>query len=327
LRSSIPLQQQHDFKPATTQVPLETVIDDADQAMRSLPDDAPLTVRAQLVESQRARLVQHARTPVDQQLIEMLSRLFEAMLSDPRVARDIRSVLARMQPSALRLVLRDDSALDDYTHPVWRFMDLAAHMAGLQAEGSPGRDAVLSLAERLIDAMAREPVPDAQLYRRGLDQLIADDRARYDARVRRALPDIHAMQAIEDRLAADTQSGMPTGMGPLDEGQLDTVPADLLDNLPSGSDAQPESGEWVRQRKPGEWVRVFARGQWRSAQLLWIGRHADAFLFGLAQSDDTMALRLRALTRLHAEGLISPLRVRSMLRSAAVQVLRAQQRA
>lgn len=303
-------------------LPLERVIEESEQALRALPDDATPTVRAQLLESQRARLVQHARTPVDQQQIEMLTRLFEAMLSDPRIARDIRSVLARLQPSALRLVLRDDSALDDYTHPVWRFMDLTAHTAALHAEGDPERDAFLQLAEQLIDAMAREPVPDAQLYRRGLDRLVAADRERFEARVRRAGPDIDAMQVMEDRLVGEQAAPVPTGMAPLDEGQLETVPADLLENLPEPSGPRPESGEWVRQRRPGEWARMFIGGQWQGVQLLCIGRHGDAFLFGLAQTEQTVALRRRALARMHSEGLVTPLRVRSMLRSAAVQVLR-----
>lgn len=322
VRETMPVPMGGEAPTATSQVPLERVIDDADKALRSLPADAPPTVRAQLLESQRARLVRHARTPVDQQLIEMLTRLFEAMLSDPRVARDVRSVLARMQPSALRLVLRDDSALDDYTHPVWRFMDLTAHLASMHAEGSPARDALLLTVERQIDAMARESAPDAQLYRRGLDQLIAEDRQRFDARVVRAAADIEAMQRIEDRLAADTQSGLTTGLGPLDEGQLDTVPADLLDSLPATNGPRPESGAWLDQRKPGEWLRLFFNGQWQRAQLLCVGRHGDAFLLGRNQTDETIAMRRRALTRLHAEGLLTSLRMRSMLRSAAVQVLR-----
>jgi hypothetical protein len=318
LRATIPAPLVDE--PPATALPLEHVIAESEQALRALPPDAPAAVRAQLIESQRARLVQHARSPVDQQLIELLTRLFEAMLSDPRIARDVRSVLARMQPSALRLVLRDERALDDYTHPVWRFMDLTAHLAALHPEGSRGRDEVLQLAEQLIDAMAREPLPDAQLYRSGLDRLAADERARFEDRVRRARADIEAMQDTEDRLVA--AAPVPTGQAPLDEAQLETVPADLLDSLPSPSDARPESGEWVRQRRPGEWLRMFVQGQWQRVQLLAIGRHGEAWLFGVAQGDDTVALRRRALERLHAEGLLNPLRVRSMLRSAAVQVLR-----
>lgn len=322
IRDRMPVTSPGAMGQATSQMPLERVIDDAERALQALPADAPPTVRAQLLEAQRARLVRHARTPVDQQLIEMLTRLFEAMLSDPRVPRDVRSVLGRMQPSALRLVLRDDSALDDYTHPVWRFMDLTAHLASMHAEGSPARDALLARTEQLIDGMAREAVPDAKLYRRGLDALIADDRARFVTRVERATADIQAMQDIEDRLAEDTQSGLSTGMGPLDEGQLDTVPADLLASLPEPS-ARTESSDWLDQRKPGEWLRLFFHGQWQRAQLLCVGRHQDAFLFGRNQTDETIALRRRALLRLHAEGLLTQLRMRSMLRSAAVKVLNA----
>lgn len=308
--------------PQVPLVPLERVLAESEHALRSLPADAPVTVRSQLLESQRARLVQNARSPVDQQLIEMLTRLFEAMLSDPRIARDIRSVLARLQPSALRLVLRDDTALNDYTHPVWRFMDLTAHHAALHAEGSSERDALLQLSEQLIDAMAREPVPDAQLYRKGVDRLLAADRSRFEARLRRAAPEIEAMQRMEDRLQAALGLPIPTGLAPLDEGQLDTVPGELLDNLPASPTPRPDSTEWLRQRRAGEWLRLFVGGQWQRVQLLAIGRHGDAFLFGLAQTEQTVALRHRALERMHGEGLLNPLKVRSMLRSAAVQVLR-----
>lgn len=326
LRATMPASLDPTPHPATSQVPLERVIEDADAALRALPADAPPTVRAQLLESQRARLVRHARSPVDQQVIEMLSRLFEAMLSDPRVARDIRSVLARLQPSALRLVLHDDTALDDYTHPVWRFMDVTAHQAALFAEGSPEREALLQLAEQLIDAMAREPVPDAPLYRRGLDRLFAEERARFEARIRRAGPAVDELQRQEDRLAGAAALGSPTGAGPLDEGQLDTVPADLLDKLPAATEGTPNDGEeWLRQRRPGEWLRIFILGQWQSVQLLTIGRHGEAYLFGRGQGAETVALRRGALLRLRAEGLLKVLRVRSMLRSAAVQVLRSAQ--
>ncbi|MCP5287446.1 MAG: DUF1631 family protein [Burkholderiaceae bacterium] len=324
VRQTLPAPTSVPPEPATQHVPLERVIEDTDEALRALPADAPPTVRAQLLESQRARLVRHARSSVDQQVIEMLSRLFEAMLSDPRIARDIRAVLARLQPSALRLVLRDDSALDDYTHPVWRFMDMTAHLASLQAEGDPRREAVLQLAEQLIDTMAREQVPDAPLYRRGLDRLLAADRAQFEARLQRAAADVAELQQMEDRVV-DGGGGAPTGAGPLDEGQLDTVPADLLDKLPDAADPQADPQEWLRQRRIGDWLRIFIQGQWQRAQVLHIGRHGEAYLLGRDQGDETIALRRAALLRLRGEGLVKRMRVRSMLRSAAVQVLRQQQ--
>jgi len=319
LRQTLPTAL--DIAPAadSRQLPLEAVIADTDAALRRLPADATPTMHAQLLESQRAKLVHHARTALDQQHIELLSRLFEAMLSDSRVARDIRSVLARMQPSALRLVLREAQALDDYTHPVWRFMDLSAHLAALHADGSRGRDELLQLTEGLIDEMAREPAPDAALYRRALDRLLADDRARFEARLRRAAEAIHAMQTLENRLSGDAQ---PTGAGPLDEAQLDTVPADLLDNLGAASPPETDPQAWLRQRRPGDWLQMFIQGEWQQAQLLAIGQHADVFLFGRGQGEGSVALRQAALLRLRSEGLARRLRMRSMLRSAAVRLLR-----
>ena len=322
IRETMPAPMDDPAAQRTSEMPLDRVIDDADHALRSLPQDAPPTVRAQLLESQRARMVRHARSTADQQLIELLGRLFEMMLWDKRVARDIRSVLARLQPSTLRLVLRDTAALDDYAHPVWRFMDKVAYLAALHPDASAGREEILRLTETLVDEIAREPAPDADLYRRALKRLAADDRARLEARIARAHDDIAVLQALEDRLL-DTQSGVPTGMGLLDEGQLDTVPAALLDSLPDPRGDAPDTTTWLAQRHTGDWVRMFHQGQWIRAQLLWRGRQGDVWLFGHGQTDRTTALRRRALERLHAEGLLTTLRVRSMLRSAAVQLLRA----
>lgn len=320
LRQTMPAPIASAPDSTTPQIPLERVIDDSDDALRRLPLDAPASVRSQLLQAQRARLVRHAGSALDQQVIEMLTRLFEAMLADPRVARDIRTVLARMQPAALRLVLRDGSALDDYTHPVWRFMDMSAHLAALQPEGSAGRETVLQLAEQQIEAMAHEPAPDAALYLRALDRLFADDRARFEGRLRRAAAAIDTLQRLEDRLVGGAVA--PTGAGPLDEGQLETVPAELLDKLPAVSESELQPGHWLNQRKPGSWLHLFVQGQWQRVQLLCIGRHGDAFLFGRGQGDDTLALRRAALLRLRTEGLVKRLHVRSMLRSAAVRLLR-----
>jgi hypothetical protein len=318
---TMPAPPEDETPQRTSEIPLEHMLQDADRALRALPQDGAPTVRAQLLESQREHLVRHAHSPVDQQVIELLGRLFEAMLSDRRVPRDIRSVLARLQPSALRLVLRDESALDDYAHPVWRFMDMVAHQAGMFPDGSIGRDEQLRASETLIDEMAREAAPDAQLYERGLERLQSLDRQQLAARRQRAAADIRGLQATEDRIA-ESVSGVITGMGALDVSQLDTVPADLLESLPTSHGDMQDSITWLTKRRPGDWMRMFSQGRWLKAQLLWVGRHGDAWLFGDGQTDFTVAYRLRALERLHDEGLLTQLQVRSMLRSAALQLLR-----
>lgn len=320
VRQSMPTDLASSSEPPTRHTPLEEVIEDVDQALRALPPDASATVHAALLESQRPRMVRHARTPADQQIIELLSQLFHVMLSDTRIAGDIRAVLARMQPSVMRLVLRDQSALDDYTHPVWRFMDMTAHQAALHAEGSVGREAVLHLAEKLIDAMAREPVPEASLYRKGIERLMAEDRSRLAKRRQRAGVDREPLQAEHD--LEDTGSATTASMGLLDDAHLDTVPADLLKTPPGDPQLDAEPTEWLHQRRVGEWLRIFLQQRWQRVQLLHISRRGEMFLFGRGQTDETVRLRRSALVRLRAEGLLTELRLRSMLRSAAVQVLR-----
>ena len=78
----------------------------------------------------------HARPAAggpDPQLIELLARLFESIQTDFNLAPDTVAVLQRLQPTALRVALRDPSLLDRYDHALWRFMDQLAHDIELSA--------------------------------------------------------------------------------------------------------------------------------------------------------------------------------------------------
>ena len=321
MRETMPASNDEASNPATAHVPLERVLDDADRALRALPPDAPLTERARLLSAQRSRIVRHTDKVVDQQLVELLSRLFDGILADGRVPRDVQVTLSRLQPAVMRLALRDMHLLDDYVHPVWRFMDQIAHQAGLLPEGGAQRAEALRHAEVLIDALARESAPDTMHYRWALERLAEAASQRHEARIRRAAPDIATLQALEDRLTA-RDAPLPTGTGPLDETQLETVPADLMNDLPAPRASAPDATTWLNACRPGDWLRVFHGGEWLRAQLLWQGLHGDAWLFAEAGADLTFALRRRALERLYDEGLASTARARSLVRAAAERIVR-----
>lgn len=323
VRATMPAPLTQEGGSRASAVPLEHVLKDAERALHALPEDASATAHAQLMESQRAQLVRHARTAEDQRLIELLGRLFEAMLADKRLPRDIRAVLARMQPSALRVVLRDPAALDDYDHPVWAFMDQLAHLAALHPQGSVARDAVLRIGDEMVDTLAQTTQPDLALYEDALARLRADGQARLQSRLARVGPDTQALQALEAQMQ-DEKFRIPSGMGPLDVAQLETVPADLLDNLPASRSDPAAATDWLTRQEVGDWTRMFCRGRWMRAQLLWQSQHGEIWLYGPEQNGEPVAMRRRALERLLAEGLASELHVRSMLRSAAVQMLRRQ---
>ncbi|MEP7282226.1 MAG: DUF1631 family protein [Rubrivivax sp.] len=254
---------------------------------------------------------------------ELLGELFDCLLADPLLARELREALARLQPAALRVVLREELALEDEAHPLWRFMDEAAHRVGMHAAGSPGRAALLCHLDRLIDAITRQPRPDAATFRAALGALADDDLRQLEHRVHEAADDIAALHMMEEQLH-ETELAVPTGLGPLDIGQLDTVPASLLDAL--AAQAAPGDGPiaqaFVDRCSPGDWVHLFCRGRWISAQLLWQSPRGDAWLFGRDQGPSTLAVRRRALDRLRAVGLLGPLPVRSLVRAAATRLMR-----
>ena len=108
--------------------------------------------------------------------------------------------------------------------------------------------------------------------------------------------------------------------GPLDFHQLDTVPAELMNAELSAPANSPTAAEWLSMLNPGDWVRMFFKGRWVQAQLLWPGERREVLLFGDGGSDETWAVRARALVMMRGNGLIKTLKQRSIVGSAAARV-------
>ena len=302
---------------------LEFTLRLADQQWRQLPVDAGPTEHGRVRDSQRARLAQLAGAPVDRQVMELLSRLFDALLTDPRLPVPLHGAISRLQGFALRVVLRDPSTLDALDHPLWHFMDRLAHEAVVYPGVAGEQHALLmQFATGLIDKLSDETQHTAQLYRWAEENLENFARNRLAQRCAAAAEEIGTMQALEDRMAQP--GGTPsTFHGALDAGQLDTVPAALLDTLHAADKADVMSGpKWVAQRRAGEWMRVFRKGGWVNAQLLWPGERGEIWLFANGDAELTWAIRRSALLLLHDEGLIDELRPRSLMHDAAERLLR-----
>src|SRR5258706_211135 len=95
----------------------------------AMPPGSAASMAPQLREH-RATLLASTRETVDRQIVELLSRLFESLLSDLRLPPAYRSVMARLQVSALRVALVDTTMVQVHDHPVWRLM----HRIGSAAE-------------------------------------------------------------------------------------------------------------------------------------------------------------------------------------------------
>jgi hypothetical protein len=318
IRDSMPVRQRSVME---TQ-PIEQILDQADAQLRNLPADAEHSDHDQLRRQQRERLVESAETPVDQQVVELVSRLFDAILADRALPADVRLLLSRLQAPALRVALRDPKTLDKDMHPVWQFADRIGYLSEtLPPHGNAERERVLRFTQGLIDHLVAEREQSSGLYLWALERLSKHDRQRLERRCAAADEEIVSLQHLEDRLGA-THVAPTTMHGTLDVGQLDTVPAELIDTAAASKKPLPSAEQWLSERRAGDWVRMFMAGRWGNAQLLWPGERGELFLFANAATDTTWAVRRRALLTLHSENLLDVLAPRSLVKEAAKRVMR-----
>ncbi len=141
---------------------------------RAIPAHGGTTQAAPQLGEHRATLMASTPETVDRQIVELLSRLFEAVLADARLPAAFRPVMARLQVSALRVALVDPGMLETHEHPVWRLINRIAIAAETCTQPTdPRMAALLAYCETLVGDMARSPVQDALLYRQSLARLDA----------------------------------------------------------------------------------------------------------------------------------------------------------
>ena len=261
----------------------------------------------------------HSRA--ERQAVELVNRLFEAMLVDDRVPVDARPIIAALHQPAMGMTLRDPSLLEQDKHPLWRFINRLVFEAQMTPDPrDPDRLLLLKTASVTVEQLASEAEQEVRLYHWSMERLEAFLKRRFTRRLAAVSSHIGALQKLEDKLAAGTATPS-TLHGTLDVMQLDTVPAELLDDSPApvpGSRADAET--WLDSLAPGDWVRLFLQGRWVHAALLWPGERREVWLFGDGGSDATWAVRRNALLLLHGTKLAKKLKQRSIVGSAAARV-------
>ncbi|MDN3922450.1 DUF1631 family protein [Roseateles violae] len=100
---------------------------------------------------------------------DMLSRLYQQILADPRLLPPIRQALARLQVAVVRLSRRDPSLLRSQDHPAWRLLNrVAAHGMGFEHEDEPGLQGFLRFIEAELQLLIDTPAPSALLFQQVL---------------------------------------------------------------------------------------------------------------------------------------------------------------
>ena len=84
---------------------------------------------ANLIRAHRAELLQATRGKLDHLVIEVVSSLFDQILSDARVPPQMARQIARLQLPVLRAALTDGTFFSSRRHPVRRFINRVASLA------------------------------------------------------------------------------------------------------------------------------------------------------------------------------------------------------
>ncbi|MCW5632147.1 MAG: DUF1631 family protein [Rubrivivax sp.] len=293
-----------------------------------LDDGAPLRYEGQHGAARRedwADIARQAPNRLDRQAIELVSRLFEAIVTDERVPPDVILLISRLHGPAMRLTLRDSGVLDQQSHPLWRFIHLVTYEAEMAPDKlDPERRRLLRLAQQLIDQIAADSDQRPTIYRRAVQAVEDFLRQRLQRRLTAAATQIGALQKLEHQLLDGGDGGPDTLGGMVDLPVMDTVPADILAEAVDPDAPTPPSATaataWLASLDVGTWVRLYLGGRWVHSQLLWTGDRNDVWLFGDGASDATWAVRRGALLRLHAASLAKTLTMRSLLGRAALKV-------
>lgn len=159
---------------------------------------------------------------IDPHVVELLSRVFEAVLSDDQLPTVLRPVMARLQTSVLRLYLVDRTLLDNQRHPVWSLMNRIAQAAQLWPQPGDARAARLSACcESLVSEIAAAQPQSAQAFSKALARLEAHLHQELQEQQTRASKSTSSLAAREQREALErsvseqlTHQAQPLRMSP-----------------------------------------------------------------------------------------------------------------
>lgn len=141
---------------------------------------------------------------VDSLLVDLLSRVFEAVLSDDQISAEVRTVMARLQASVLRLCLVDHTLLDSHQHPVWLLMNRIAQASQVWPQPGDARSArLLTFCESLASDLASTPQLTPSVFTKELVRLEAHLSQELQSQQERAQSSIAALTATERRDALE----------------------------------------------------------------------------------------------------------------------------
>lgn len=188
----------------------------------------------------RDRLHKHPPTdePVQHQTVELLSRLFEQILADPKLESTVKDMIGRLQASVVRVALTDPTLMSSHEHPAWTLINqIAAHASDHPQFSDSRGSAFMEFVEPLVERLAVDEAPSAALYEGALSDVQAYIDREDEAQLQHSQAAVKALAEAEQR-----QTLMPL------------LRQQVMHQLQSS-----ELSETLRRFLTGPWVDVLAR--------------------------------------------------------------------
>ncbi|MDI4635038.1 DUF1631 family protein [Pelomonas sp. V22] len=103
---------------------------------------------------------------------DLLTRLYDQILADPRLLPPVKALLARLQIPVVRLARIDPSLLRRQEHPTWQLLNrVASHGMGFDNPNDERLQQFLQFMESRLSMLVATPSPSAQLFQQVLTQV------------------------------------------------------------------------------------------------------------------------------------------------------------
>ncbi|MBC7700285.1 MAG: DUF1631 family protein [Massilia sp.] len=137
---------------------------------------------------------------VQQQTVELLSRLFGQILADPRLESTVKDVIGRLQASVVRVALSDPTLMSAHNHPAWSLINqIAAHASDHPRFSDSRGSAFMEFVEPLIERLAGNANPSAALYEGALSDVQAFIDSEDEAQLQQSQAAVKALAEAEQR--------------------------------------------------------------------------------------------------------------------------------
>ena len=177
-----------------------------DELLRHLPEQPGLASHegaaghAKRLNMHRAALVASASASTDRQVIELMSRVFDALVADPLLRPEYRSVLVRLQVPALRAALSDPQVLGMNDHALWSFIDRIGRASALFPQpADPRARALLDCCQGLAEELAQAGTASVEAWRGAWGRLGLFLTEQHQSQLHAAQPALEALQRAERR--------------------------------------------------------------------------------------------------------------------------------